>query len=79
MSQKLNYLIYLLVRTLLTLVAAIFFGILSLILVLLLGGMGVPFFLAGLWAEWSWNLYTIAQAAGLKRAPIAVVPAGLTC
>ena len=65
-AEKLNYLVYLIIRTALVVVGLIFFGILALLLVLALvlffGGVGLSLFLAGLWAEWTWNLYTIGAA-----------------
>ena len=65
-AEKLNYLIYLVIRTVLVLAAILFFGILALLLVivllLLFGGVGLTLFLAGLWAEWAWNVYTIGAA-----------------
>ena len=66
LADKLNYLVYMIARIVLVMASLIFFGIPALILVivlwLFLGGVGLTLFLTGLWAEWTWNFYTIGAA-----------------
>ena len=73
-AQKLNYLVYLIIRTVLAVASLIFFGILALVLMIVLllvfGGMGLTLVFAGLWADWTWNLYTILLAVGLGGAAL---------
>ena len=76
-AEKLNYLVYLIIRTVLAVVGLFFFGILALItvivLLLMFGGVGLTLFLAGLWAEWTWNLYTIILAVVLGGAALIIM------
>ena len=76
-AEKLNYLVYLIIRTVLAVAGLIFFGILALITVIVLllvfGGVGLTLFLAGLWAEWTWNLYTIILAVVLGGAALIIM------
>ena len=76
-AEKLNYLVYLIIRTVLAVAGLIFFGILALItvivLLLMFGGVGLTLFLAGLWAEWTWNLYTIILAVVLGGAALIIM------
>ena len=67
-AQKLNYLVYLIIRTVLALASLIFFGILALVLVF--GGIGLTLVLAGLWADWTWNRYTILLTVVLGGAAL---------
>ena len=73
-AEKLNYLVYLIMRTVLALASLIFFGILALLLVIVLGlvfgGLALTLVLAGLWAEWTWSLYTILLAVVLGGAAL---------
>ena len=71
-SEKLNYAVYLLIRMFLTMVAFILCLVLVLVFLLALGGVGLTLFLAGLWAEWSWNFYTIALAVVFGGAALVV-------
>ena len=77
LAEKLNYLVYLIIRTGLAVASLIFFGILALLLMivalLVFGGMGLTLVLAGLWAEWTWNLYTILLAVVLGGAALMAV------
>ena len=76
-AQTLNYLVYLIIRTVLAVASLIFFGILALLLVIVLvlvfGGMGLTLGLAGLWAEWTWNFYTILLAVVLGGAALMAI------
>ena len=67
LAQKLEYLIYFIVRTVAAVVSAVCFGILALLMVVAVvlvgGGMGLTLILAGWWAAWTWNLYTIVLGA----------------
>ncbi len=66
LAEKLSYLVYLILRVALVVASVIVFVIPAFLLVivlwLLFGGIGLTLFLAGLWAEWTWNVYTIGAA-----------------